>query len=231
MARRSLPAILIAAVALSRPGVALAQPDPAVELARSLYEKGQRQYDLGHFADARQLFESAYEAKAAPALLFNIAQCHRKLGDLRKAASLYASFLRADPENRSAPIAQDLLQQVEEALQRESSARPAPPAARPAPPAALPAAMPGPQVASHVRWPAMVAGGTAGALLAVAVAESLGARSATNQLAQLHQQGTVSPTDDARLRSEAESRRSRATVLYVVSAVAAAAGAGFWFAF
>ena len=224
MARRSLPAILIAAVALSRPGVALAQPDPAVELARSLYEKGQRQYDLGHFADARQLFESAYETRAAPALLFNIAQCHRKLGDLRKAASLYASFLRADPENRSAPIAQDLLQQVEEALRRESSARPAPPAA-------LPAAMPGPQVASHVRWPAMVAGGTAGALLAVAVAESLGARSATNQLAQLHQQGTVSPTDDARLRSEAESRRSRATVLYVVSAVAAAAGAGFWFAF
>src|SRR5205814_6984591 len=131
MARRSLPAILIAAVALSRPGVALAQPDPAVELARSLYEKGQRQYDLGHFADARQLFESAYQAKAAPALLFNIAQCHRKLGDLRDAAALYSSFLRADPENRSAPLARDLLHQVEEAFQREAEARPAPPDALP----------------------------------------------------------------------------------------------------
>jgi tetratricopeptide (TPR) repeat protein len=224
MARRSLPAILITAVVLSRAGVAAEQPDPAVELARALYEKGQRQYDLGHFADARQLFESAYETKAAPALLFNIAQCHRKLGDLRNAASLYRSFLRADPGNRSAPMAQDLLQQVEEALQRESSAPPAPPAA-------LPAAVPPPQVASRVRWPAMVAGGTAGALLAVAIAESLGARSATNQLTQLHQQGTVSSTDDARLRSEAESKRSRAMVLYVVSALAAAAGAGFWFAF
>src|SRR5437763_2646304 len=158
MARRSLPAILIAAVALSRPGVALPQPVPAVELARSLYETGQRQSDLGHFADARQLFESAYEAKAAPALLFNIAQCHRKLGDLRKAASLYGSFLRADPENRSAPIAQDLLQQVEEALQGETSARPAPPQALPAATASPPT------TASHVRWPAMVAGGTAGAL-------------------------------------------------------------------
>jgi len=225
MVRRGLPAILIAAAALPRPAGAGAQPDPAVELARSLYEKGQRQYDLGHFADARQLFESAYEAKAAPALLFNIAQCHRKLGDLRRAAALYRSFLHADPENRGAPIARDLLQQVEEALQRETSARPAPPQALAAATASPPT------TASHVRWPAMVAGGTAGALLAVAVAESLGARSATNELAQLHQQGTVSPADDARLRSEAESRRSRATVLYVVSAVAAAAGVGLWFAF
>jgi len=225
MVRRGLPAILIAAAALPRPAGAGAQPDPAVELARSLYEKGQRQYDLGHFADARQLFESAYEAKAAPALLFNIAQCHRKLGDLRRAAALYRSFLHADPGNRGAPIARDLLQQVEEALQRETSARPVPPQALPAATASPPT------TASHVRWPAMVAGGTAGALLAVAVAESLGARSATNELAQLHQQGTVSPADDARLRSEAESRRSRATVLYVVSAVAAAAGVGLWFAF
>jgi tetratricopeptide (TPR) repeat protein len=228
MARRSLPAILIAAAALMRPDSAAAQADPAIERARSLYEKGQRQYELGHFADARQLFESAYEAKAAPALLFNIAQCHRKLGDLRNAASLYTSFLRADPENRSAQLARDLLQEVEEALQRDSSARPAPPEALPT---AMPTAMPVPQAGSRVRWPAMVAGGTAGALLAVAVVESFGARSATNRLAQLHEQGTVAPADDARLRSEAESRRSRATVLYVVSAVAAAAGVGLWFAF
>jgi tetratricopeptide (TPR) repeat protein len=224
MARRSLPAILIAAAALHPPAGAAAPPDAAVELARALYEKGQRQYELGHFAEARQLFESAYEAKAAPALLFNIAQCHRKLGDLRNAAALYKSFLRADPENRSAPVARDLLQQVGAEVPPESPARPVPPDA-------LPAAKPVPQTSSHVRWPVVAAGGTAGALLAVAVVESLGARSATNQLAQLHQQGTVSPADDARLRSEAESKQSRATVLYLVSAVAAAAGAGLWFAF
>src|SRR5919201_4779589 len=225
---RRLHASLIATAALCAAGAAWAQPEATVELARSLYERGQRQYELGHFAEARQLFEAAYEAKAAPALLFNIAQCHRKLGDLRSAASLYRSFLRADPENRGAALARDLLQQVEEALQRDSSARPAPPEALPT---AMPTAMPVPQAGSRVRWPAMVAGGTAGALLAVAVVESFGARSATNQLAQLHEQGTVAPADDARLRSEAESRRSRATVLYVVSAVAAAAGVGLWFAF
>src|SRR5919204_38140 len=138
---RRLHASLIATAALCAAGAAWAQPDSTVELARGLYEKGQRQYALGHFGEARQLFESAYQAKAAPALLFNIAQCHRKLGDLREAAALYRSFL--------------------------------------------------------------------------------GARSASNQLAQLHQQGTVSPGDDARLRSEADSKRSRATVLYVVSAVVA----------
>jgi tetratricopeptide (TPR) repeat protein len=222
---RRLHAILIAAAALWPPLGAAAQADPVVELARALYEKGQRQYELGHFAEARQLFESAYQAKAAPALLFNIAQCHRKLGDLRDAASLYRSFLRADPDSRSAPLARELLQQVEEAMERETALRPAPPEALPV---AAPIAQP---VPSHVRWPALAAAGTAGTLLAVAIVESLGARSATNELAQLHQQGTVSPTDDARLRSEAESKRSRATVLYVVSAVAAAAGAGLWFAF
>jgi tetratricopeptide (TPR) repeat protein len=222
MARR-LPAIVIAAAAVWSAGRA-ARADSAVELARSLYERGQRQYELGHYADARQLFESAYEAKAAPALLFNIAQCHRKLGDLGTAASLYRSFLRADPENRHAALARDLLQQVDETLRQQT-------AARPVPSEVLTAAKPLPQTASPSRWPAIAAGGTASALLAVAVIESFGARSATSQLAQLHQQATVSPADDARLRSEAESRRSRATVLYVVSAVAAAAAVGFWFAF
>jgi tetratricopeptide (TPR) repeat protein len=222
---RRLHASLIATAALCAAGAAWAQPDSTVELARGLSERGQRQYELGHFGEARQLFESAYQAKAAPALLFNIAQCHRKLGDLREAAALYRSFLRADPDSRSAPIALELLQEVEEAIQRESAAVAVPP---PALPVTTPVVRAAP---SRVRWPAVAAGGTAGALLAAAIVESLGARSASNQLAQLHQQGTVSPGDDARLRSEADSKRSRATVLYVVSAVVATAAVGFWFAF
>jgi tetratricopeptide (TPR) repeat protein len=228
----------LAAAALLNAPRGGAQPYAAVEIARGLYEKGQRQYDLGHFSDALRLFESAYETKAAPALLFNIAQCHRLLGNLRNAAVVYRSFLRADPENQSAARARELLAQVDEQLRKQSSAREAPTTGPSSgghptsvPVQALSDLGPAHQARSRVRWPAMAAGGTAVALLAVAVAESLAARSATNQLAQLHQQDAVTPADDARLRSDADSKYARAKVLYVVSAVAAAAGVGLYFAF
>src|SRR4051812_6877782 len=227
MVRRLLGIFI--AVCLQTFAAASAQPDSTVEIARALYEKGQRQYDLGHFADALHLFESAYETKAAPALLFNIAQCHRQLGDLRNAAALYRSFLRADPDSRSAGTAQELLAQVDETLRGRDVAHEAPAAQR-VPAEALSTAAPAPPRA-RVRWPAIVAGGTAAALLAAAVAESFAAHSASSELAQLHQQDPVSPAEDARLRADADSKRSRATILYVAAAVAAVAGAGLYFTF
>jgi tetratricopeptide (TPR) repeat protein len=234
---RSLFWALAAAALLNAPRSA-AQPDAATEMARALYEKGQRQYDLGHFEEALRLFESAYEAKPVAGLLFNIGQCHRRLGDLQNASTLYRSFLRADPDNRGADRARELLAEVEEKLRMQSSAAETPPKglapaaqAMPVLVEAIRGAGPAPQARARVRGPAIAAAGTAVALLAVAVAETLAARSATNQLSQLHRQEMVSAADDARLRNDAESKRARATVLYVASAVAAAAGIGFYFAF
>jgi tetratricopeptide (TPR) repeat protein len=237
---------VIAALVVPRPARA-GEPAPEIQQARSLSEQARREYELGHFADAARLYESAYKLKPLPALLFNVAQCRRQMGDARGAVVAYRSFLRGDPDHPSAPTARELLDQLEDALRKGAPAQPSAPAVTatalvvaasqpavaakppPAPPQAL--AEIAPAAPLHKRWPALAAGGAAAALLAVAVAESIAASSATDQLAQMHQQGAVSPADDARLRADAESKHGRARVLYVVSAVAAAAGVGLYFAF
>jgi tetratricopeptide (TPR) repeat protein len=237
----------VAAFLAQLPAHAGDSSEAAVQQARALSEQALRQYELGRFAEAARLYESAYELKPVPALLFNIAQCRRQLGDLQGAAAAYRSFLRGDPDHASAPRARKLLDQVvEEALHHSGapaqhaaiSGVSSPPVPSPAISVSAATAVPSqalsgaaPVAPARKRWPALVAGGTAVALLAVAVAESFAARSATDQLAQLHQQGAVSPSDDARLRADAESKYARARVLYVVSAVTAAAGVGFYFAF
>src|SRR5256885_9088413 len=103
------------------------RPSDDVEAARIAARKGSSLYDLGKYAEALENFETAYQRKAVPALLFNIAQCHRQLGHLEQAARVYKSYLRTDPPEASARQARELLAKVEDALSRESSAMQSPP--------------------------------------------------------------------------------------------------------
>src|SRR5439155_1462257 len=81
---------------------AVAQRGDDVEAARAAARKGSSFYDLGKYSEALDSFETAYQRKAVPALLFNIAQCHRQLGHLEQAARVYKSYLRTDPPEASA---------------------------------------------------------------------------------------------------------------------------------
>src|SRR5205085_5773399 len=92
------------------------------------FEQGQAEYNLGHFDKALHFYEEAYKFKAVPALLFNIAQCHRQLGDMKAAGTTYKAFLRtarASDPNRGK--AQALLAEVEAATQRQQQAQEAKP--------------------------------------------------------------------------------------------------------
>lgn len=127
MSRFSLLLLLGAMLAVAVParGASAAEPkalDPGAETARSHTRRGLSFYELGRYSEALAELEAAYEAKAVPALLFNIAQCHRQLNDLDKAARLYRSFLRTDPPPAVARQARDLLETVEGALQRQREA-------------------------------------------------------------------------------------------------------------
>ena len=58
-----------------------------------------------------------------PALLFNIAQCYRFIGNLDKAVQTYRSYLRnAPPTDKNITLAKELLQQVETALAAQEKA-------------------------------------------------------------------------------------------------------------
>jgi tetratricopeptide (TPR) repeat protein len=97
------------------------------EQARALFAKGGSEYDLGHFEAALGFFESAYKLKNAPALLYNIAQCHRQLGNLAMARTTYRAFLSKQPGGKAADIARERLEEVDRAIDAQAKARNATP--------------------------------------------------------------------------------------------------------
>lgn len=98
------------------------------EQARAAFQKGSTEYNLGNFAEAGKLFEEVYRLRPVPALLFNIAQCYRFVGNLERAVQTYRSFLRnAAPADKNVPVAKELLTQVEKALSEKNHAEKAVP--------------------------------------------------------------------------------------------------------
>ena len=61
--------------------------------ARSLFKQAETQYRLGKFKEALASYEAALKAAHHPSIIFNIAQCHRQLGNARKALFSYKLFL------------------------------------------------------------------------------------------------------------------------------------------
>jgi tetratricopeptide (TPR) repeat protein len=83
-----------------------------------------RQYQLGHFAEALGEYSKAYELYAAPPLLFNIAQCHRGLKNWERAIFFYDQYLDARPKAENRKFVEDLIQEAQAELdkQRETKA-------------------------------------------------------------------------------------------------------------
>jgi tetratricopeptide (TPR) repeat protein len=73
-------------------------PEKNRAAAGEAYREGQRQYELNDFSAALELFKRAYTLYDEPALLYNIAQCHRQLGDDEQAIKFYKSYLRKIPD-------------------------------------------------------------------------------------------------------------------------------------
>lgn len=122
--RRWLPFVL--AALLLAPAVRAADDDRAH--AKALYDEGQAEYNLGHFQQALEKYEGAYKIKPIPALLFNIAQCHRQLGDMRSAATTYKAYLRtASDKDPNRAKAETLLAEVEAAVEKQAQAQSAKP--------------------------------------------------------------------------------------------------------
>jgi hypothetical protein len=75
------------------------------------FTQGTRHYELGHFQEALTEYEAAYMEVPDPVFLFNIGQCHRKMGHDKEAASFYKSYLRNAP---NAPNRADVQKRINE---------------------------------------------------------------------------------------------------------------------
>ncbi|MBI3180969.1 MAG: tetratricopeptide repeat protein [Myxococcales bacterium] len=117
-------AVLVAAV-VALPALAKKpKADPAEQQARARFEEAQKAYDLARFQEALKLYSDAYQLKPLPGFLFNIAQCHRQLGDYEKARFFYQRYLDTSPTRpKNAEQVESLLAQVEAKLSAQPAQR------------------------------------------------------------------------------------------------------------
>jgi tetratricopeptide (TPR) repeat protein len=152
--RRGVRLGCLLAIALGSLGAAPpAQAQTRTQTARAHFESGQSLYDVGEFARALVEFKESFLASDDPVLLFNMAQCHRQLGQAAEAVRLYRSYLRRKPD---APNRPEVERRIEE-LRATAPAAPAPPPPGAAvPPAAIietrPAVSPEESPPLYRRW-------------------------------------------------------------------------------
>jgi tetratricopeptide (TPR) repeat protein len=123
-----LLALLVTLAAAVGPGVPPAQAAPPpltkgqLAEARDLVALGNEAYNAGRFADALRLYENAYRLRPTSKILFNRAQCLRKLEAHERAATLYGEYLLREPEapNRAEVerLQAELMRQAREAAER-----------------------------------------------------------------------------------------------------------------
>lgn len=99
--------------ASTKPAATAGRKEDPETAARLFFEQAQREYDLGNFDKALVGYSEAYRLVSAPALLFNIGQCHRQLGQYERAAFFYRRYLALEPDSPDAPVVQGLIQQME----------------------------------------------------------------------------------------------------------------------
>jgi tetratricopeptide (TPR) repeat protein len=108
--------VIAIAVGLAVSGVPEARADERVERAREHYMQGNAYYKLDKYQEALAEYEQAYIAKADPSFLFNIAQCHRFMGNRAEALKFYRRYLTEQPSSPNRPVAEKHIRDLEAAL-------------------------------------------------------------------------------------------------------------------
>jgi tetratricopeptide (TPR) repeat protein len=129
--------------------------DAATREAKRHFERGEKLYALAKFSAALDEYQKAYDAKSIPALLFNIGQCYRNLGDYDAAIFSYRKYLKAEPDAANREQVEQLISDLEAKKEQSDSARlgllpPPTPAAQPQPAPAPPP--PPPSHPFYTRW-------------------------------------------------------------------------------
>jgi hypothetical protein len=161
--RQAILRILSLAAVLTASGAHAAPPEAvAPELkarAQAHLEQARVAYNLGQFEEALRAYEAAYRVVPLPALLFNIAQCHRQRGDCQQALFFFDGYLReANPGAQQRALVDELVSEckasVKAAAAKAATPAPTPPiTTKPTPKAApAPEAAPTP-AAAPVRLP------------------------------------------------------------------------------
>jgi tetratricopeptide (TPR) repeat protein len=116
--------VVVACLHTGRPSFAQSKRPQSAE---SHYRKGKKAYTVGHFAEAIEEFEKAFDIKPEPVFLFNMAQAHRQNGNLQRAIFFYRRYLEADPTAKDRADIEKRIKEGEAELAAEKEHRLAPP--------------------------------------------------------------------------------------------------------
>jgi tetratricopeptide (TPR) repeat protein len=113
--RAALSTIVALALVVGSLGAppALAAPSAAEREARRHFADAELSYRAGHYADALAKYQAGYAATPLPGFLVNIAQCQRRLGDLKTARATYREFVLVAPDSRLVPEVQALIEELD----------------------------------------------------------------------------------------------------------------------
>jgi len=169
MRRAGIAAVMAFAVLL--PSAAAAATPEAEKESRAHFQAGEARFKAGAFDDALAEYQKGYAAKPLPGFLVNIAQCQRRLGDLKAARATYQKFVLVAPDSPLIPQVRSMIAEIDALIEKEqekpaaeaateTETKPEPPAApaaateTPAPVlvAADPAPAPAPASAGHRWW-------------------------------------------------------------------------------
>jgi tetratricopeptide (TPR) repeat protein len=217
-------------------------PGADTKTAREHYKRGVAHYDLNEYAPALEEFKAAYRAVQDPSLLFNIAQCHRRLGQKGDALYFYRSYLRRSPEAPNRAEAERHIQELERELASVPSAPPPVAASPPAPVPAVVVPPAGAPTASYVQLPApapppywsnrrisaVVAGGVGLLAIGVGSAVALSARSSYDDVIDRCPGRVCTSLDDKNAIDDARARGNLATGIWIGGLAAMATGAVLW---
>jgi hypothetical protein len=92
------------------------------ELARAHYKSGAAYYQRGKYLDAIREFEQSYELSRKPEILYNLAQCHDKLGQRDKVVGYLRRYLKEKPRAEDREQVEAWLGNLEKALAAEKAA-------------------------------------------------------------------------------------------------------------
>jgi hypothetical protein len=104
------------------PALAKAIDEMTVDKAKALFAEGNESYNLGEFDKALDRYKLAYRVKALPAFQFNIAQCHRKLGQNKEAIAMYQAYLVGVPNASNKEMVEGLIAESKKAIDDQAAA-------------------------------------------------------------------------------------------------------------
>lgn len=112
MSRTRIALIVVLAACLAAGSLHAATAE-AEQRARRSFERAEASFKAGLFAEALAGYQEGYDHLPLPGFLINIAQCHRRLGNLQQARATYRKFIMVAPDSPYVPEVKSLVAELD----------------------------------------------------------------------------------------------------------------------